>query len=180
MSEEKCYQHTVRLNRLLNIQKKQTLIVIGVLLLFWAYTIVLTFIEDSYGIKDAIISTLIIAVLITGIILGHPKYLKITPDTIRFKSNTLVFSFLINGRFTVSANDESRYEEAYVLYNIRSIEYLQTPLEKLFSCGHLRVLATTNLRKKSHQQDFVIYGVTDFENTADMIRGFVNLKPQEQ
>ena len=180
MSEGKCYQHIIKLNRLFNIQSKADLIPIGILLLFAIYMFALSFINDTVDIKHSIVFACGCVAIMIAKLLSHPKYLEITPDTVRFKYNTILISMLIRGRVLFGANNKSRYERSYILYNIKSIEYLQTTLEKRFSCGHLRITADVNSGSKKGQQTFVIYGVTDFENTADMIRGFVNLKPQEQ
>ena len=71
---------------------------------------------------------------------------------------------------------ESKYEKTYTLYNIKSIEYLQSSFEKKFSCGHIRICADVNMGVKGKEQrTFLIYGMKDFENTSAWMKEFVQL-----
>ena len=109
-------------------------------------------------------------------LLSNPKCLDVTPDKIKIQYHGALLNILITGRISVNAESESKHEKAYTLYNIKSIEYLQSSLEKRFSCGHVRICADVNLGAKGKEQrTFLIYGVKDFENTTAWMKEFVQL-----
>ena len=87
-----------------------------------------------------------------------------------------MLNLLLVRRIWGSTGNVSKYERTYTLYNIKSIEYLQTPFEKRFSCGHIRICGDVNVNEtEKEQRSFVIYGVKDFENTSAWMREFVQL-----
>ena len=111
-------------------------------------------------------------------LLSSPKCLDVTPDTITFTTKSLSFYMLLNlfvkGRARVGSY--RKYEVTHTLYNIKSIEYLQTPFEKRFSCGHICICGDVNVSEtEKEQRTFVIYGVKDFENTSAWMKEFVKL-----
>lgn len=171
-----CYE--VKLNRLLNIQTKQNLLWLAILM---AWPIVLSIFCYAKGTLDwtKVILFYCASFIIMMIkLLSSPKCLDVTPDTITFTTKGLSFYMLLNlfvtGRARVGSYN--KYETDHTLYNIKSIEYLQTPFEKRFSCGHICICGDVNVSETAKEQrSFVIYGVKDFENTSAWMKEFVKL-----
>ena len=108
-------------------------------------------------------------------LLSNPKHLDVTPDTIKFQYRGALLNLLVTGHIW-GGEGESRYEKTYTLYNIKSIEYLQSPFDKRFSCGHIRICADVNMGVNGKEQrTFLIYGVKDFESTSAWMKGFIQL-----
>ena len=117
-----------------------------------------------------LISVIGCALIMTAALLSNPKCLTVTPETVKFQYRGAFLNLLTTGRVKYSSNVDSRYEKTYTLYNIKSIEYLQTPLEKAFSCGHVRICGNVDA---DSEQTFVLYGVTDFANTAKWMQSYM-------
>ena len=171
-SEHACYE--VKLNRLLNIQARQNIVWLITSTLLLALLLIVSTLKLGVDFKIFIIIFCGYIFVMAVKLLSNPKCLDVTPNTVKFQYrgaflHLLIFKRNING---VDANND----ETYTLYNIKSIEYLQSGFDKLFSCGHIRICGELNVGKsKKEQRTFVIYGVKDFENTAAWMREYVQL-----
>jgi len=160
----------VKLNRFFNIQAKKSLICLAVLVAVVILYVSINLTQNTFDIRGLLISVIGCALIMTAALLSNPKCLAVTPETIKFQYRGAFFNLLTTGRVKYSSNVDSRYENTYTIYSIKTIEYLQTPLEKAFSCGHVRICGNVDAKD---EQTFIIYGVKDFENTAKWMQGYI-------
>ena len=134
-SEHACYE--VKINRFLHIQTKQNLIWLAALTLIAVLYIVSFLINRSVDFPNplGVISGCVI-VMGAKLFCG-PKCLDVTPETVKFSywGASVRFWRLSPRSIRIFFNGEPAREKSHTLYNIKSIKYLQTPLEKIFSCG---------------------------------------------
>ncbi len=172
-----CYE--VKLNRLLNIQTKQNLLWLAVLIAWPIVLIVVGYVNGTMDLTKVILLYCLSLTVMIIKLLSSPKCLDVTPDTIHFTVKSQrggLLQLLTMGQIRRSSFSVSGYEKDYTLYNIKSIEYLQTPFEKRFSCGHICICGDVNVSEtEKEQRSFVIYGVKDFENTSAWMKEFVKL-----
>ena len=172
--EYACYE--VKLNRLFNIQSKQNLIWFAALFAFVVICTILNVVNNTFDWKKLLIVCCGYLVIVIVKIISNPKCLDITPDTIKFQYRGSLSALLVRGQVWGGVESEAKYKKTHTLYNIKSIEYLQSSFEKKFSCGHIRICADANIGgKRKEQQTFTIYGVNDFENTSAWMKEFVKL-----
>lgn len=172
--EHTCYE--VRLNRLFNLQSRQNLIWLLVSILLPAgFTTIHSFTDGTVDLQAAVIYYGISLILMTVKLCSYPKRLYVTPDTVRLQYRGALLALLVRGQIWIGTNQQSKYEETYTLYHIKSITYLQTPLEKRFSCGHVQICGDVNAGEGKEPRTFTVYGVRDFENTSDWMKGYVKL-----
>ena len=174
-----CYE--VKLNRIFNIQSKQNLIWLAVLTV---YPIILTVSGYMNGTMDVtkiiLIYCLSFAVMMIKLF-NSPKCLDVTHGTIQFQHRSDMLNLLLARRIWGGTGNVSKYERTYTLYNIKSIEYLQSSFEKRFSCGHICICGDVNTSEnEKEQRTFVIYGVKDFENTSAWMKDFIELSADAQ
>ena len=160
----------VKLNRFFNIQAKKSLICLAVLVAVVILYVAINLTQNTFDIRGLLITVIGCTLIMTAALLSNPKCLAVTPETIKFQYRGAFFNLLTTGRVKYSSNVDSRYENTYTIYSIKTIEYLQTPLEKAFSCGHVRICGNVDAKD---EQTFIIYGVKDFENTAKWMQGYI-------
>ena len=171
-----CYE--VKLNRLFNIQTKQNLIWLAVLMVWPIVLAIFCYVKGTLDLTKVILFYCGSFLIMVIKLLSSPKCLDVTPDTITFTTKSLSFYMLLNLFVTGRARVTSykKYETDHTLYNIKNIEYLQTPFEKRFSCGHICICGDVNVSEtEKEQRSFVIYGVKDFEDTSAWMKAFVKL-----
>ena len=171
-----CYE--VKLNRLFNIQTKQNLIWLAVLMALPIALAIFCYVKGTLDWTKIILFYCLSFTVMIIKLLSSPKCLDVTHDTITFTTKSLTSYTLLNLVITGRARVGSyrKYETTHTLYNIKSIEYLQTPFEKRFSCGHICICGDVNVSEtEKEQRSFVIYGVKDFENTSAWMKAFVKL-----
>ncbi len=171
-NQNTCYE--VKLNRWLNIQSKQNLILLAVLIALPVAYIIINAINNTIDWKYNVIFSCGCVVIMIVKLLSGPKCLDVTPETIKFQYRGALFHLLTIGRLRINSNNDTAYGSTHTLYNIKSIEYSQTSFEKIFSCGHICVNADVNIKSNKEQRTFVIYGVKDFENTSAWMKGYIN------
>ena len=172
--EYACYE--VKLNRIFNIQSKQNLIWLAVLFTLPILYTIFNIVNHTFDWKGLLIICCGCLAIMVVKLLSNPKCLDVTPDTIKFQYRGALLNLLVTGRIWGGTGTESKYEKTYTLYNIKSIEYLQSSFEKKFSCGHIRICADVNMGAKGKEQrTFLIYGMKDFENTSAWMKEFVQL-----
>ena len=177
-----CYE--VKLNRLFNIQTKQNLVWLASLTILPAIYAMFGYINGTMSlIKILFLYCLSFSVMLIKL-LGDPKCLDVTRDTVKFTINSqgdLLKLLLFVGRIRRSTFNFSGGAKDCILYNIKSIEYLQTPFEKRFSCGHICICGDVNVSEtEKEQRSFVIYGVKDFENTSAWMKDFIKISVDTQ
>ncbi len=169
-----CYE--VKLNRFFNIQSKQNLIWLAVLFVLPIVFTIFNLVNNTFDLKGFIIFSCGCLVIMLVKLLSNPKCLDVTPDTIKFQYRGALLNLLVTGRIWGGIESEPKYEKIYTLYNIKSIEYLQSSFEKRFSCGHICICANVNMGAKGKEErTFLIYGMKDFENTSAWMKEFVQL-----
>jgi hypothetical protein len=61
------------------------------------------------------------------------------------------------------------------------MEYLQTPFEKIFSCGHIYICGDVNTDDGGKEERaFTIYGVKHFDDISAWMKDFMILSADEQ
>ena len=172
--EYACYE--VKLNRIFNIQSKQSLTWLAVLLIWPALYTIFNVVNHTFAWEQFFVFCCGCFVIMIVKLLSNPKCLDVTPDTIKFQHRGALLALLSRGRIWGGTGSEPKYKKIYTLYNIQSIEYLQSSFEKRFSCGHIRICADVNMGAKGKEQrTFLIYGMKDFENTSAWMKEFVQL-----
>ena len=115
---------------------------------------------------------LIVAVKLTS----HPKRLEITRTTVKFKRRTALLTLLTRGRISYGIDEGiEKYTEAYTVYNISVMEYLQTPFEKIFSSGHIRIVGDVNVRGEKETREFHLYGVKHFADISAWMKDYMRI-----
>jgi len=172
--EYACYE--VKLNRVFNIQSKQNLIWLSVLSALFIFYIVINLIKGKLELTGSIIFGFACILIMVAKILGSPKFLDVTPDTVKFQYRGALLNLLITGRIRGGSNTGSKYESTKTLYNIKTIEYRQTSFEKAFCCGHIHICGDINIGLNGKEQrTFIIYGVKDFDNTSAWMKDYIKL-----
>ena len=172
--EYACYE--VKLNRIFNIQSKQDFIWLAVLFALLIFYTILNLVNHTFNWIGLLLFCCGCLAMMLVKLLCNPKCLDVTPDTIKFQYRGALLNLFVIRRIWGGTGTESKYEETYTLYNIKSIEYLQSSFEKTFSCGHIRICADVNMGAKGKEErTFTIYGVKDFENTSAWMKEFVHL-----
>lgn len=170
-----CYE--VKLNRLFNIQQKKELVLVAIIAAATTAYVTINLIRDSldWGYLLFVLATMALILLVE--LFSHPRCLDVTPESIRFQRQGALLHLLKHGRIFGGIE----YGESVTLYNIQSIEYLQTPLEKLFSCGHIRICGDANSNSLTRPaSSYTVYGVKDFENTSAWMKEYINLSLHTQ
>ena len=168
-----CYE--VKLNRLFGAYAKQNLINLAATLILSVVCIIIYLI---FGISEILGFLLFcgLDLVIIGIkLLCNPKSFDVTRRTIKFDQRERYW--YASRRYSRSTHQKETYVVTYTMYNIKCIEYLQTPWEKAFSCGHIRILGDINNPEngEKEQRTFTIHGVKDFKNTAEWMKGYIQL-----
>jgi hypothetical protein len=172
--EYDCYE--VELNRFFNILSPSNLIMLAGLVSLSATGIIAYFVSDKVALRDAIFTCLGCTVIMIVKIFSSPKCLFVTPKSIKYRYRTALLTMLLHGKVRFGESNEPRYEKSHTLYNIKNIEYFQTPLEKIFSCGHICIHSDVTIGgKQESNSTFTIYGITDFDEVSVWMRSFIIL-----
>lgn len=167
--EIECYE--VEINRFFTIFAPQNWVTLAILC---AVSIITCCANNALRALDAILLCAGCALILTAKLLSAPRCLMVTPETVKFRYATALLTLLTTGRLRFG--EDIRHDKAYTLYHIQSIEYMQSPLEKVFSCGHIRICGDVNAGAKGKEQrSFTIYGITDFQEVSVWMKGFVRL-----
>ena len=165
-------RYEVKLNRFMNIQKEWLwcLMSLGVCALVAAVNILIYKEEIQYL---AVLSVIYLIVVILKL-RSNPGRLEITRTTVNFQYRRALLTLFIHGRIYFGSDNASKYTDAYTVYNIKSMEYLQTPFEKIFSCGHIRIHGDVNIDGGGKEERaFTIYGVKHFEDISAWMKDFM-------
>lgn len=174
--EQEYNSYEVRLNRLFNIRAKQNIILFAILLAASVAHVVINLVNNTVAENGTVLFCLACLAIMIVKLLSHPKYIEITPETVKFSSRSALLNLLIRGRISGGADGKSRYENTYTVYNIKSIEYIQSAFEKPFSYGHIRICGDVNLGESGKEErTFAIYGIKDFTNMSAWMRDYLKL-----
>ena len=169
-----CYE--VEINRFFNILSPSNLIMLIGLVTLSAASIIAYFVSDKVALRDAILTCLGCTVIMIVKIFSSPKCLFVTPNSIKYRYRTALLTMLLHGKIRFGERNESQYEKSHTLYNIKNIEYFQTPLEKIFSCGHICIHSDATVGgKQEKERTFAVYGITDFDEVSVWMRSFIIL-----
>ena len=186
LMESKEYEYDryeVKLSRFMNIQQ-DFVWCLGWLLFFALLGAVNVFVYgDDIQFFAAIAVIYLIAVVLK--LRSNPRRLEITRTTVNFQHRrallTLLLMAFIRGRVRVGCDEISQYTENYTIYNIKSMEYLKTSFEKIFSCGHIRICGDVNIEGgKKEERTFTIYGVKHFDDISAWMKDFMILSSDRQ
>lgn len=177
MLKQENSRYEVKLNRFFNIQSKQNIIWFTVLVALFVMYIVINLIKNDISAIEIIEFGCGCIFIMLVKLLSHPKRMYITSETIKFEYKGLFLNLLVTGHIRSVLDNESKYQKTYTVYNLKHIEYLQTPFEKNFSCGHIEICGDVNNNSTGkEQQTFVIYGVKDFENISAWMKSYIKTK----
>ena len=173
-------RYRLNLNRLFNIQTKEnllwTLVVLGISIFLIAREIY----KHSLEVHEIVIAACGCVAIILIKLLSTPARLIVSKETIKFEYNTILVLIITElfrrGRVMVDEETAERNNHKCAMYNIKSIEYFQTPFEKVFSCGHIKITGDVSEGPGPKAEDtFVIYGVRDFDNISAWMKEFVKV-----
>ena len=170
-------RYEVKLSRLMNVQKD-----FGMFLKMLVGYILLATINIFLGNKDVSFLVLLMGVYIFVVFIllfRNPGRLEITRTTVRFS----YLRITLGGHHRVYNLDDPppNFKETFTVSNIRRMEYLQTPFEKIFSCGHICIRGDVYLEfGKKEERTFTIYGVKHFDDISAWMKDFMILSADEQ
>lgn len=167
-----CYE--VKLNPLMNVQPDLLWIVLALIgcagIAAWSVLI------HHADARIFIFFACLWALIVTVKLMSHPNRLEITRTTVKFKRRTALLTLLVRGWISYGIDDSSeKYTETYTVYNIRVMEYLQTPFEKIFSSGHIRVIGDVNFRGEKETCEFNLYGVKYFADISAWMKDYMRI-----
>ena len=169
-------RYEVKLNRFMNIQKEWLwcLMSLGVCALVAAVNILIYKEEIQYL---AVLSVIYLIVVILKL-RSNPGRLEITRTTVQFSRLRIQLG---HTRIYMIGDSRSKMKETFTVCNIKRIEYLQTPFEKIFSCGHICIRGDVYLEfGKKEERTFTIYGVKHFSDISAWMKDFMILSDDEQ
>ena len=172
-------RYEVKLSRFMNIQKDYWWCLLGlaVCALVAAVNILVYKEEIQYVVLLAVIYLIAVALKLCS----NPRRLEITRTTVNFQYRRALLTLFIHGRIYFGGDNASKYTDTYTVYNIKSMEYMQTPFEKIFSCGHIRIHGDVNTENSGKEErTFTIYGVKHFDDISAWMKDFMILSVDEQ
>ena len=172
-------RYEVKLDRFMNIQKDYLWCLKGLFL----YSLIAAVNILIYDVPIQILYVLSLIYMIAVVLKlrSNPRRLEITRTTINFQYRRALLTLFIHGRIYFGGDNASKYTDAYTVYNIKSMEYLQTPFEKIFSCGHIRIHGDVNIDGGGKEERaFTIYGVKHFDDISAWMKDFMILSADEE
>ena len=178
MSEQESTCYEVSLNRFFCIMEKNTIIYAISLLVFSLISVAFYCFSDQVSVTTPIIVSVLCVLILIAQLLSHPKYMDVTPDTVKFQYRKALLKLLTTGHISSLWS----YTEEYTIYHITKIDYVQSAFEKAFHVGRVRLTGTVNVSKYGRplveERTFTLYRVKDFENTAAWMKEYVHLEDQ--
>ncbi len=176
-------RYEVKLSRFMNIQKDYLWCLVWLVLFALIGAINVFVYGENIQFFAAIAVIYLIAVVLK--LRSNPRRLEITRTTVNFQRRrallTVLLMAFIRGRVRVGCDEISQYTENYTVYNIKGMEYLQTPFEKFFSCGHIRIQGDVNTEDGGKEvSSFTIYGVKHFGDISAWMKDFMILSTDEK
>lgn len=171
-------RYEVKLSKLMNIQKDLRLY-LGMLGSYALAAVINLFV----GNKDLSFLGLLMCVyvfVVFAFLCRNPGRLEITRTTVQF-SYLRIITLGGHRRVYNFDNPPPKMKETFTVCNIRRMEYLQTPFEKIFSCGHICIRGDVYLEfGKKEERTFTIYGVKHFDDISAWMKDFMILSADEQ
>ena len=170
-------RYEVKLSRLMNIQKDFRLFL--KMLVGYIFVAVVNIFAGNEDISFFVLLMCIYIVLVFVFLFRNPGRLEITRTTIQF--SYLNIRFGSRHRVYTLDNPPPKMKEAFTVCNIQRMEYLQTPFEKFFSCGHICIVGDIYLEfGKKEERSFTIYGVKHFDDISAWMQDFMILSSDKQ
>ena len=170
-------RYEVKLSRLMNIQKEFGFFL--KMLVGYIFVAIINIFAGNEDISFLVLLMCIYIVLVFVFLFRNPGRLEITRTTIQF--SYLNIQFGSRHRVYNLDNPPPKMTETFIVHNIKSIEYLQTPFEKIFSCGHICIVGDVYLEfGKKEERTFTIYGVKDFDDISAWMKDFMILSSDRQ
>lgn len=168
-------RYEVKLNRFMNVQKDFGLFL--KMLIGYVLMAAINIFAVNEGFSFLILLTCIYIFVGFLILFRNPGRLEITRTTVGFSCLNIKFSFGFGFRIYA----DNKMKETFVVHSIKSIEYLQTPFEKIFLCGHICIIGDIYLEfGKKEERAFTIYGVKHFDDISAWMKDFMILSADEQ
>lgn len=177
MDDERYGQYNIKVNRLFNITQRKLYRTYVWLLAVFLMALVLYIFTDKVSIERLFFCFVFCVVYLTVVLLSYPKRIEVTPGSAKVVYRHSLQSLLRYGRI---AGTFSNYKTQKTVYNIKSIEYMQSPFEKRFSVGRMcfigDVMTIQDETPFVEEGEITIYGVMDFENTSEWMKDFIKLE----
>ena len=170
-------RYEVKLSRLMNIQKDFRLFL--KMLVGYIFVAVVNIFAGNEDISFFVLLMCIYIVLVFVFLFRNPGRLEITRTTVQFSYLRIV----TGGKHRVYNLDNlpPKFKKTYTVCNIRRMEYLQTPFEKIFSSGHIYMIGDVYLEfGKKEERTFTIYGVKHFNDISAWMKDFMILSSDRQ
>ena len=174
------YEHDryeVKLSRLMNIGKDWgfCLRIFVPYALFAVYDIF----AHSAGAAELAFLAVVFLLIVFLKLFSNPGRLEITRTTVQF--SRLRIQLGGHTRIYMLGDSRSKMKETFTVCNIKRMEYLQTPFEKIFSCGHICIRGDVYLEfGKKEERTFTIYGVKHFDDISAWMKDFMILSNDEK
>lgn len=170
-------RYEVKLSRLMNIMKDWgfCLRLLASYALFATYGI---FVHSAEA-ADIAFSAMVFLLIVFLKLFSNPGRLEITRTTVQF--SRLRIQLGGHTRIYMVGDSRSKMKETFTVCNIKRMEYLQTPFEKMFSCGHICIRGDVYLEfGKKEERTFTIYGVKHFDDISAWMKDFMILSSDEE
>ena len=169
-SEYQENRYDIKLNRLFNIQQRR----VGLWLVFALVIMVIAMCMRT--VTKELSASIVVIELVFGVLsmltflTRFPKKLEVTPTTVRFTKKKIHYVYRSYYFTTVK----------YTVYNITDIQFSQNAFEKLFGVGRVHFIGdlctiTDEYTNDEKSRTVTIYGLGDFQNTAEWMKGFFEL-----
>lgn len=170
-------RYEVKLSRLMNIMKDWGFC----LRLFASYALLSVYIILANGVEAADLAFLALVFLLIVFLklCSNPGRLEITRTTVQF--SRLRIQLGGHTRIYMVGDSRSKMKETFTVCNIKRMEYLQTPFEKMFSCGHICIRGDVYLEfGKKEERTFTLYGVKHFDDISAWMKDFMILSSDDE
>jgi hypothetical protein len=168
-----CY--VVRLNRLFSVPKDAAIPILCAVVCFIGIAIV-SFFTDRVQSDTVLLAGILCIGAPFAYLLNFPRLMEVTPGSIKVESHGGLYHLLTHRRIYGTLSD---YDKQTTVYNITSIQYLQTPIERFFNVGRVYavgdVLIIQGECKSVHEGSLTVCGVKDFDNTSAWMKSFMKL-----
>ena len=172
-------RYEVKLSRFMNIQKDWPWCLMG--LGICALVAAVNILVYKEGLQYLAVLSVIYLIAVVLKLRSNPGRVEITRTTVNFQYRRALLTLFIHGRIYFGGDNAPKYTENYTVYHIKSMEYLQTPFEKIFSCGHIYICGDVNTDGgEKEERAFTIYGVKHFDDISAWMKDFMILSADEQ
>jgi hypothetical protein len=168
-----CY--VVRLSRIFALPRAAAILILCLAVIYVA-TIILSLVTDLIPEGTPHLGFVLGIALLISYLKTFPRLMEVTPGSLKVESHVGFYYLLTRRRVFGTLSD---YDRQMTVYNITSIQYLQTPLERFFNVGRVYaegdILMIQGDYRNVYEGSLTVCGVKDFDNTSAWMKDFMKL-----